>query len=452
MKYSYRILIFCLFLFSCSLTEKRRPAAIGIVDFDPSRVYSGSCIDGVHRLVADKFLIEVSSGNEKRIPFEIPERLSKEIAKDNEAHARRIIDQYKNNLDPRIAEAANIRLSVSASGGGVLYEDGFLDISALQLTNFDVFPYTQAFTLRGQQAGIAQMPWKIKNSHINSIILENPNVDLVPHARTFIDQALRQADISNYKFFRAQNMALQVYGKSKKLRTYWIISQPHNNQFGRELYEDYINFVMKQYIERIDLPEEEAKRLKDASMDLMERSISIIVTDHRLGTFNGDGGELFRHFSITSEAPEESHILGGLSLVMSRNAEEKLPSELFRQDLAIPRVEGETLIEVTRRATKKGNRDVSPEVIFQLLAAIKGMKNSKRIVIEVDEAGYQAFQKYGFKLVAEPIDSFRGKEYTLIADVEEAYSKMVSHHIKEGYDLKQSFVEDLGKFQPHFSN
>lgn len=89
----------------------------------------------------------------------------------------------------------------------------------------------------------------------------------------------------------------------------------------------------------------------------------------------------------------------------------------------------------------RGNKDVSLEVVFQILAMLKGMKKAKRVVIEVDEAGYNAFKKFGFKQIAEPIESFRGKEFTLIADIDEAYDKMVTQHIRSGFDLQKYFLE-----------
>lgn len=437
--------IFCLLLaLSCAELRVRRPSnSLPSTAHGNLEINNGSCIAGVHRLIHKNILVELSSGMEHRIPFEISERLSKEIIQSNESVTRRAMDQYIADLGKNgvPVDAVSVRLNVKASGGGVLYEDGFLDISALRLSDFNVFPYTQAFLLGGKQGGVAQMPWKIEGSHINSIILEHPSTTLAPHARTFIDQTLKAADLSDKEFFQTHNMALQLQGKNGKLRTYWIISQPDTNPLGRRLYEEYLDFTMDIYIDRLGATESVAADLKKASMDIMGRSITIMVTDKRLGSFKGEGGELFNHFSIASEAPTIDDIIGGVSLVMSRSQSEKLPSELFRPDLKIDRTTGEIVVEATRRATKKGNRDISMEVVFQLLAALKGMKQAKKLIIEFDEFGYNSFKKYGAKLIAEPVESFRGKEYTVMFDIDKAYDLIVKDHIHSGLDLQKYFLE-----------
>jgi hypothetical protein len=446
-------ILFSLLITSCAEHAVRRPSGAVMNQRQNSfatfaqqrkmRVNNGSCMEGIHRLVREGVLVELSSGMEHRIPFQISERLSNEIVKSNEDVARRAMDSYISSMESRGLSGTDVsvRLNVKASGGGVLYTDGYLDLSALRLTEFDVFPYTEAFMLNGKQAGVAQMPWKINGSHINSVILEHPTADLAPHARTFIDQALREADLSDKQFFKANNMVLQMMGKRGKLKSYWIISQPNTNPLGRKLYEDYLDFVMDVYTRRIGVDDQLAVDLKSQSMELMDRSITIIATDKRLAHFEGEGGALFQNFFIKDEVPGTDDILGGISLVISRSNEERIPSELFRKDFSIRREPGEVLIEVTRRATRKGNKDVSLEVVFQILAMLKGMKKAKRVVIEVEEAGYNAFKKYGFKPIAAPIESFRGKEYTLIADIEEAYEKMVSHTIRSGNDLQKYFLE-----------
>lgn len=445
-------LILCLLFSSCSSVSRRRPAnsftektplAKAMTQKIVGQLNSGSCIAGVHRLVRDSIMVELSSGMEQRIPFEISERLSNEIAKRNEDVARRAMDEYISSLESHgvPAAATSVRLSVSSSGGGVLYEDGYLDISALRLADFNVFPYTQAFLLKGKQGGVAQMPWKIHGSPINSLILEHPTASLAPHARTFIDQTLREADLSDATFFKTHNMALQLQGKNGKLRTYWIISQPHTNPLGRKLYEDYLDFTMEIYRDRLGASEAVAADLKQASMDIMDRSITIMVTNKRLGTFMGEGGELFNHFSITSDAPNLDDIIGGVSLVMSRNSSEKLPSELFREGVKVQRVDGEIVVEATRRASKKGNKDISMEVIFQLMAMLKGMKKAKKLIIEFDEFGYNSFKKYGAELIAEPVKSFRGTEYTVMFDIDEAYELMVKQHIHHARDLQKYFLD-----------
>lgn len=351
----FHYIFILLLLTNCAGEAIRKPSGARPLSFDGSnrfaslseqrkmKVNNGSCINGVHRLVRESILVELSSGMQHQIPFQISERLSNEIVKSNEDVARRAMDNYITSLEQSgiSASAASVRLNVKASGGGVLYNDGYLDLSALRLTEFNVFPYTQAFMLNGKQAGVAQMPWKINGSHINSIILEHPTADLAPHARTFIDQALREADLSDERFFKTNNMVLKIKGKRGKLKSYWIISQPGTNPLGRKLYEDYLDFVMEVYKKRINVGEELADDLKKQSMELMDRSITVVVSDKRLGSFKGEGGELFNHFSIKDEVPGKDDILGGISLVMSRSNEEKIPSELFRNDFSIMRVNRE---------------------------------------------------------------------------------------------------------------
>lgn len=134
--------------------------------------------------------------------------------------------------------------------------------------------------------------------------------------------------------------------------------------------------------------------------------------------------ERMKVITITENHPRNKNNIfkGGLSIIESKKSREILPFELST-GIKVPRVPGETIVELSRVAAEKGqgSGEVLKDLVEQSVNLIKADPSITKVYYYTSKAHHKVYSSYGFngKVIHRPND----KEVVVEIDVRKLMEK-----------------------------